>query len=292
MPVDPSGLYDPIRYILEDGGKRLRPLLLMMAAEAFGKDPAEVVNQAIGIEVFHNFTLLHDDIMDRAPIRRGRPTVHCKWNDNTAILSGDAMVILAYKFLTSGLKSGEVLQIFNKAALEVCEGQQLDMDFESMDNVPLEDYINMIRLKTAVLLACALEIGAKLAGADAESCESIYKFGEQLGLAFQIQDDLLDTYGDSKVFGKEIGGDIREGKKTYLRIQAFLKSNEDERKILLKSRDYNTIRNLYDKLKVREDAEKAIESYFSTATSYLDKCNGFNKDRILEFANILVKRNK
>jgi len=295
IPQIPQGLYDPIKYIMEDGGKRLRPLLLLIAAEAFGSDCSNSINQALAIEVFHNFTLLHDDIMDRAPIRRGRQTVHLKWNDNTAILSGDAMVILAYKLLVKGLSPkyhSEVMGIFNKAALEVCEGQQYDMDFESKETVSIEEYVEMIRLKTAVLLAGALQIGATLSGADKDSCDAIYKFGESLGLAFQIQDDLLDTYGDSSVFGKQIGGDIREGKNTFLRIQAFLKADEKQKQILISSRDYDEIRGVYDLLNVRESAQKAIENCFSIAVNFLDRCSGIDKSLLLDFANKLLKRDR
>lgn len=283
LPISPDKLYTPIRYIMEDGGKRMRPLLLILAGELYGKgNQDEIIAAAIGIEVFHNFTLLHDDIMDSAPIRRGRPTVHIKWSDNVAILSGDAMVILAYRLMSQGIsrdKIGEVLNIFNKAAMEVCEGQQWDMDFEAMECVALEQYIDMIRLKTSVLMAAALEIGAYIGGANEKERQAIYNFGVNLGLAFQIQDDLLDTYGDSSTFGKTIGGDISVGKKTFLYITAMGRAHFDDRVILKNSRDYNEIRALYDNFGVKTVAQKAVQHYFDEAMRALKGCSS-NKARL------------
>jgi len=294
MPDTAKGLYEPIEYILEDGGKRIRPLLLLLAAESFGADASHFVNQSLALEVFHNFTLLHDDIMDRAPIRRGRQTVHLKWNDNTAILSGDAMVIMAYQLLVDKIHEkniSDVISIFNKAALEVCEGQQLDMDFESMKEVSVKQYLEMIRLKTAVLLAAAAEIGACLAGASLAQRKIVYQFAQQLGLAFQIQDDLLDTYGDSTVFGKQIGGDIAVGKKTFLQITALSAAGEKERETIQESRDYDVVRGLYDKLGVKLVAEKAIEDHFASAMESLSQLT-CDREQLELFAKSLMKRNK
>lgn len=214
----PKGLYAPIDYLLALGGKRLRPVLVLMACEALGKDPRAALPAAKAVEIFHNFTLMHDDIMDKAIVRRGAQTVHEKWDINTAILSGDAMLIQAYQSL-NGYPTELFLsltQLLSKTALEVCEGQQYDVDFESRDNVSIEEYLEMIRLKTAVLVGCALQMGAQIAGASEEDAKQLYAFGEQLGIAFQLQDDYLDTFGDSASFGKRIGGDIVENKKTIL----------------------------------------------------------------------------
>lgn len=221
--TEPKNLYEPISYILDLGGKRLRPILVLMGAKAFGGNHEDALDAALAVEVFHNFTLLHDDIMDDAPLRRSQATVHEKWDVNTAILSGDAMLILAYKFLESydGATYKKLMQLFNKTALEVCEGQQYDMDFETRNNVSVEEYIKMIGLKTSVLVAAALQMGGIIAGASDEDAKKIYDFGLNLGLAFQLQDDYLDAFGDAATFGKQVGGDIMENKKTYLYIEAL-----------------------------------------------------------------------
>mgnify|MGYP002519841922 FL=1 len=219
----PYGLYEPIEYTLAAGGKRVRPQLAMIASQMFGGKDEDVLPAALALEVFHNFTLLHDDVMDKADVRRGRPTVHVKWNENTAILSGDQMLIEAYKLL-SGVpadKLPKVLQLFNKMATEICEGQQYDVDFESQECVTIEEYLKMIRLKTSVLLANALQIGAYIAGADEQAQEALYQFGINIGLAFQIQDDILDVWGDPKTFGKAVGGDISCNKKTFVYLEAM-----------------------------------------------------------------------
>ena len=229
------GLYDPIDYVMSLGGKRIRPSLLLMSADAFGANPKDFVNQALAIEVFHNFTLLHDDVMDNAPVRRGKPTVHVKWSESTAILSGDAMLIKAYELLADGIpddKLPSVLALFSRTAREVCEGQQLDMEFESRNDVAESEYLEMIRLKTAVLLAASLKIGAMLAGADNDKADFIYEFGINIGLAFQLKDDLLDVYGDPDSFGKQVGGDIKERKKTFLLINAYAKATALQRERL------------------------------------------------------------
>lgn len=226
-PAQPSNLYEPIRYTLDSGGKRLRPTLLLSVMAALGADIEKGISQALGIEMFHNFTLLHDDIMDNADVRRGRPTVHRKWDDNTAILSGDCMLSMATLMVADCDAShlSDIIGLFNKTAIEVYEGQQYDMDFESRNDVTIDEYMYMIRLKTSVLLACACKMGAILADAPADTAQAFYQYGISLGLAFQLQDDRLDTYGDPLIFGKQIGGDIINNKKTWLSITA---SSEDE----------------------------------------------------------------
>ncbi len=227
LPGHPSGLYDPIRYTLNCGGKRLRPVLALAACEAFGKEAMTAIHQAIAIEMFHNFTLLHDDVMDKAEVRRGRPTVHVKWNEETAILSGDAMLTTANMLLAvkCGERLPQALELFNGTAMNIYEGQQYDMDFESRTDVTVEEYMEMIRLKTSVLLGCACGMGALMADAPFETQVRFFDFGVNLGLAFQLQDDYLDTYGDPETFGKSIGGDILNDKKTWLLIMAM---NEDK----------------------------------------------------------------
>jgi geranylgeranyl diphosphate synthase type II len=222
----PAALYDPVHYILQLGGKRLRPVLALMSADMYGATAGKAMDAAVAVEVFHNFTLLHDDIMDAADLRRGQPTVHKKWDTNTGILSGDAMLILAYQQLDSyeGSVFKDLITLFSRTALEVCEGQQHDVDFETRDDVSIDEYLTMIKLKTSVLVGCALQMGAIIAGADKKEQELIYTYGVELGIAFQLMDDYLDAYGDPETFGKEVGGDIRENKKTYL----YLKSIEDE----------------------------------------------------------------
>ncbi len=224
--TEPAGLYDPVHYILSLGGKRLRPLLTLMSAQMYGATVKEAMNAAIAVEVFHNFTLLHDDIMDAADLRRGKETVHKKWDINTGILSGDAMLIMAYRLFEDYDKDKfyELNKVFSRTALEVCEGQQYDVDFETRDDVTVPEYLNMIKLKTSVLVGCALQMGAIVAGAEKNEQDLIYNYGINLGLAFQLMDDYLDAFGDPETFGKEVGGDIRENKKTYL----YLKSIENE----------------------------------------------------------------
>lgn len=299
---EPPGLYAPIRYILEDGGKRIRPLLCLLSADLCGGRVREALPAAVAVEVFHNFTLLHDDIMDRAPMRRGRPTVHLKWSENSAILSGDAMLILAYQILASGNYGGllpELLAVFNRAAMEVCQGQQYDMEFEVSDRpVSREEYIGMIRLKTSVLLAAALEMGAIVGGASPAERRALYDFGVNLGLAFQIQDDLLDTYGDAETFGKTIGGDIAVGKKTFLHIAAMAAASAEQRAAILAPGDMDEklprVRAIYDALGVRSAAEAAIEDYFSRALASLRGAHGdAGRLAVLEkYAYSLLKRKK
>ena len=223
----PDNLYDPVRYILTLGGKRLRPILTLVSCEYFGGSPKDAMNASIAIEVFHNFSLVHDDIMDQAPLRRGKQTVHTKWDLNTGILSGDAMLILAYRYFENypAPVFKELAKLFSKTALEVCEGQQLDIDFETRNDVTLEEYIKMIEFKTAVLLGAAMKMGAQVAGANESCCNSIYEFGRNLGIAFQLQDDYLDAFGDPEHFGKQVGGDILTNKKTFLYITAKANAN-------------------------------------------------------------------
>ncbi|MBD5248828.1 MAG: polyprenyl synthetase family protein [Barnesiella sp.] len=226
-PERPEGLYQPIAYILDCGGKRLRPVLTLATCQALCGNSGKALNQAMAMEMFHNFTLLHDDVMDKADLRRGRPTVHRKWDEATAILSGDALLTLATQRVTmnAGEYLNDVMDLFNKTAMEVYEGQQYDMDFEQQDDVTIEQYVEMIRLKTSVLLGAACEMGAIMGGASAEVRKAMYTFGEKLGLAFQLQDDYLDTYGDALIFGKEIGGDIVNNKRTWLLVTALSKDS-------------------------------------------------------------------
>ena len=279
-PEEPVLLYAPIKYGLEVGGKRIRPTLLMLAYNLYADDIERGLMPAMAVEIFHNFTLLHDDIMDNAAVRRGRPSVHAKWGENVAILSGDAMLILAYNHLqrTQTDKLAKIFEIFNKMAAEVCEGQQFDMDFETQTKVSVVDYMRMIELKTAALLAGSAHIGATLAGASAQDCQKLYNFGLEVGLAFQFQDDLLDSFGDERL-GKKIGGDILEGKKTILMIEAFSRADEEQREVLRTThlrKDLSdaekiaTIKALYEELGVPERVEQQISQKFQRALSILD----------------------
>ncbi len=279
--IEPKNLYTPIEYILDLGGKRLRPILVLMGATAFGGDYKKGLDAALAVEVFHNFTLLHDDIMDAAPLRRGKDTVHEKWDVNTAILSGDAMMIMSYQLLDSyeGAAYKKLMQLFNKTALEVCEGQQYDMDFETRDNVSVEEYIKMIGLKTSVLVAAALQMGAIVANASEEESEKIYEFGLNLGIAFQLQDDYLDAYGDAATFGKQVGGDIMENKKTYLYIEALKYASPEIKNELLgwyeQELDDNTekvarVKEIFKEVGSDTLTRDAIENYTDKAFSILD----------------------
>jgi geranylgeranyl diphosphate synthase type II len=299
----PSELYDPIAYTLNLGGKRIRPLLVLLGCDLFHGDIEKALPAAIAIELFHNFTLLHDDIMDRAPLRRGKETVYKKWNTNIAILSGDTMFALACGHLS---QSGpDVLPLalteFTNAARLVCEGQQQDMNFETLNVVSISDYIEMIRLKTAVLIGCSLKLGAILAKAPAAEADRIYSFGENIGLAFQLQDDLLDVFGDEQKFGKEIGGDILSGKKTFLLLKAYEIAPEKVRSELnhcfsghpLPDKEKITlVKNIYQSLKIRELTLEEIGKYFSTALQSLDGIHADepSKKALRSFANDLLKR--
>lgn len=275
----PAELYEPLDYTLQQKGKRLRPVLVIMACDIFDGPIQEAILPAIGIEVFHNFTLIHDDIMDQSPMRRGKETVYKKWDNNIAILSGDAMFIKAYEFMLThnSERTIEILKIFNQTAIEVCEGQQFDMNFEKQDNVCIDDYINMIRLKTAVLLGASLKIGAIIGHADARNADLMYQFGEQIGLAFQLKDDLLDTFGDPSVFGKQTGTDILSNKKTYLYLKAFEIANESQKKELINAfnisnptKKIQTVISLYDQLDVKAHTEEIMKVYYNQALKHLE----------------------
>lgn len=300
FPHEPEGLYAPIRYALEAGGKRLRPSLAVMAYRVFAQDVEKVLPAAAALELFHTFTLLHDDIMDNAPVRRGRESVYRQWGTNTAILSGDAMMIEAYTLLERVPHLPEVLHEFNKLSIEVCEGQQMDMDFERRDEVPVEEYMEMIRLKTAVLIAGAAKIGAVAAGASAADCEAIYKYGLELGLAFQLQDDYLDTYGTAETLGKNIGGDIAEGKKTFLAITALDGAGDATRRAILSTfRDTShpleqrvgRIRTIYNSLDVPAITLAAVAEHLSLAAEALDGVTG-DTAPLKEVLDAIKDRNK
>ena len=282
---EPYGLYEPIAYTLEAGGKRVRPQLAMIASQMFGGKEEDVLPAALALEVFHNFTLLHDDVMDKAEVRRGRPTVHVKWNENTAILSGDQMVIEAYKLLSNvpANKLPKALHLFNKMATEICEGQQYDVDFESQEHVAIENYLKMIRLKTSVLLATALQMGAYIAGANDEQQEALYQFGINIGLAFQIQDDILDVWGDPATFGKAVGGDISCNKKTFVYLEAMRRLGDEA--ISQEARELkhwyslvledNTekiaaVKKIFERLCVRPLCELLVDDYTDKALDLLN----------------------
>ena len=298
---EPYGLYEPIEYTLAAGGKRVRPQLAMIACQLFGGNEEDVLPAALALEVFHNFTLLHDDVMDKADVRRGRPTVHMKWNENTAILSGDQMLIEAYKLL-SGLpadKLPEVLRLFNKMATEICEGQQYDVDFESQSHVTIDEYLNMIRLKTSVLLATALQIGAYVAGADTPTQEALYQFGIAVGLAFQIQDDILDVWGDPKTFGKAVGGDISCNKKTFVYLEAMRRLGDEANTLeswYSQVLEDNTekiaaVKAIFEQLRVREACEAVVAQYTQTALEILDTLpQNTATDQLRQLANKLTTR--
>ena len=299
----PDELYAPIRYVLSLGGKRIRPTFLIMAYNMYADDIESVFSTAAGMEIFHNFTLLHDDLMDRADMRRGKATVHKKWNDNTAILSGDGMLVLAYRYLaeSSAPELKKVLDLANETVTGIMEGPQYDMEFETRDDVREKEYIEMIRLKTSVLLAACVQMGAMLGGASEHDSELLYEFGEKIGLAFQLQDDLLDVYGDPAVFGKKIGGDILCNKKTYLYINAYRladgkQKSELDRWAVYDGNDPDSkiagVRAIYDAVGVKALSEKLINSYFDEAMKKLDQVNlsADRKSLLREYAGSLLNR--
>ncbi|MFR9650274.1 MAG: polyprenyl synthetase family protein [Rikenellaceae bacterium] len=304
LPSEPENLYAPIRYSISGGGKRIRPLLLMLTHSLFDDNYSEALPAAAAIEVFHTFTLLHDDIMDNAPIRRGKASVHAQWGSNVAILSGDVMMINAYKLLSQVQPQyiGQALEVFNNMASEVCEGQQYDMDFETRPKVSVAEYMTMIELKTSVLLGGAAYIGALLGGATIEQCKTLQKIGTVLGLAFQLQDDLLDSYGDEQL-GKAIGGDILEGKQTFLMITAMSRADEPTREILRNThRDESLsnkekiarIKEVYDKLDIVHLTKQQIKTKFDRALAMLDSLN-IDEGKLFtlkEFAQSLINRRK
>lgn len=282
FPSSPSNLYDPLRYFMALGGKRMRPILTLLGAELFGEEKEKALSAAMAVEVFHNFTLIHDDIMDEAPLRRNKETVHIKWDKNIAILSGDVLFVKGFQLLASQKSEhlGTLLELFNKTAIEVCEGQQLDMDFESRQNVKIEEYIEMIRLKTSVLLGCALEMGAIIANASFEERKYLYDFGQHIGIAFQIQDDILDLYADPEKFGKQIGGDVISNKKTLLNLKAFDSANGVQKEILQQLSEeadlefkVKSTREIYAQIGVREQCELLMQEHYHFALSSLEKIN-------------------
>jgi len=301
LPKNPKGLYEPARYLLNIGGKRMRPVLTLMGCELFHTNYANAKDAALAVELFHNFSLVHDDIMDKAPLRRGKETVHKKWNENTAILCGDALLIEAYKLLCTYQPelSHQLLAIFNKTASEVCEGQHQDMDFETQKIVSIDEYIEMIRKKTAVLLGCSLKMGSIIGGASESEAEELYQFGVNLGLAFQLQDDLLDVYADQTKFGKQVGGDIIANKKTYLLLLAFQDANESQKnqlEQLLSETDLEKkvfeVKAIYKLLDIETKAHKKMQTIYSTA---LDSLNGLTvseekKKPLRNLAEFLMSR--
>lgn len=307
LPYDrqPETIYAPIKYVLSIGGKRIRPVLMLLSYNLYKEDPESILMPACALETYHNYTLLHDDLMDNADMRRGMPTVHRKWNANTAILSGDSMLVVAYQRMAqcAADKLKPVLDLFTETALEIGEGQQYDMDFECRTDVTEAEYIEMIRLKTSVLLACAMKIGAILADAPAEDADLLYKFGERLGLAFQLQDDLLDVYGDPAVFGKSIGGDITSNKKTYMLINAMQRADARQRAELdrwITARDFDragkiaAVTAIYNELGIRELCEERINHYFAESAQCLALVGVANerKEQLRAFMDYLLKREK
>lgn len=299
----PENLYAPIKYVLKIGGKRLRSALCLMACEMFSGDYQQAIKPALALEIFHNFTLLHDDIMDDAPVRRNKTTVHKKWDSNIALLSGDAMSIIAYKYIAqTPVQLNQCLEVFNDTALKICEGQQLDMDFENNINVTIKDYIYMISLKTAVFIACSLKIGAIIGGANAKDSQLIYDAGYNIGLAFQLQDDLLDTYGEKNKFGKQIGGDIISNKKTFLLINALQSANKQQHEELIsrlsiKNPDPNekikTFIDIYNNLNVKDETLNQINNYLELAITDINdiSINSNSKESLYQFVDYIRNRN-
>ena len=299
----PQSLYEPVKYVLTLGGKRMRPVLMLMAYNLFKEHPEDIMMQALGLETYHNYTLLHDDLMDNADLRRGHQTVHKRWDANTAILSGDSMLVLAYQRMQQcdARHLPAVMDLFTETALEIGEGQQYDMDFETRNDVTEEEYIEMIRLKTSVLLACAMKIGALLGDASERDAELLYKYGEQIGLAFQLQDDLLDVYGDEKIFGKAIGGDITSNKKTYMLINAVNRANSEQRAELMhwieakqfdRQQKIAAVTKLYDQIGIRELCEAKINYFFEQSKKYLEQVSvgDERKDLLRRYAGELMER--
>ena len=307
LPYDrqPASLYEPVKYVLSLGGKRIRPVLALLSYNLWRESPEDILMPAVGLETYHNYTLLHDDLMDKADMRRGHQTVHRRWNDNTAILSGDSMLVLAYQRVAQvpADKLRPVLDLFTETALEIGEGQEYDMAFETRNDVTEAEYIEMIRLKTSVLLACALKMGAILADAPQADIDCIYRLGEQLGLAFQLQDDLLDVYGDPKVFGKAIGGDITSNKKTYMLINAYNRADDRQRSELQRwvmatsfdrAEKVAAVTRLYDEIGIRQLCEEKINYYFAEAGRYLNELRvpEERKQALRQFMDEMLHRDK
>lgn len=302
---EPKNLYEPIDYILQLSGKRIRPILTLMSADILSGDYKKAFPAALAVEVFHNFTLVHDDIMDDAPLRRGKKTVHEKWNLNTGILSGDAMLILAYQYFENYEPATfqKLAKLFSQTALEVCDGQQLDIDFETRNDVTIEEYINMIRLKTSVLVAAALKMGAIVAEASDKDADLLYEYGLNLGLAFQLQDDYLDTFGDPETFGKQVGGDIIENKKTYLYLKALeLADTNDKQKLEFfyqqKLKDnsikVDEVKRIFERCDIPSSIQKLIQDYTTLSFDSLKEMNisESNKEKLIAFGSYLMARNK
>ena len=307
LPYDrePASLYEPIRYVLSLGGKRIRPVLMLLGYNLFKEHPEHILMPALGLETYHNYTLLHDDLMDNADLRRGHQTVHKKWDANKAILSGDSMLVLAYQRIAQcdAAHLPQVLHLFTETALEIGEGQEYDMTFETRNDVTEDEYIEMIRLKTSVLLACALKIGAILADASEKDADLLYQFGEKIGLAFQLQDDLLDVYGDSAVFGKAIGGDITSNKKTYMLINAVNRANQEQRAELMRwieAEEFNrqekvaAVTRLYDEIGIRQLCEQKINFYFEQGKQLLEQVNvpSDRKEQLRRYTNEMMHRER
>lgn len=301
FPETPSNLYDPLRYFMKLGGKRMRPILTLMGAELFGENMASALPSAMAIEIFHNFTLIHDDIMDEAPLRRNKATIHKKWNQSIAILSGDVLFVKAFQQLSrqNNEHLPELLNLFTKTAVEVCEGQQMDMDFESRTDVTIPEYIEMIRLKTSVLLGCSLEMGAIIANANKADRENIYNFGQHIGIAFQIQDDILDLYADPEKFGKQIGGDVIANKKTLLTLKANQMANIVEKEILLQLSEepdlqfkVSKTRDILNLIGAREACEKIMKEHYNLAMNALNVVNIPDESKIplINLADFLMFR--
>jgi len=301
----PATLYEPVKYVLSMGGKRLRPVLMLMAYNLYKDEPETIMMQALALETFHNFTLLHDDLMDNANMRRGHQTVHKRWNANTAILSGDSMLVLAFQRMQMCDESHlhDVMSLFTQTAIEIDEGQQYDIDFETRTDVTEEEYIEMIRLKTSVLVACAMKMGGVLADASQQDADLLYRFGERIGLAFQLQDDLLDVYGDPEVFGKAIGGDILSNKKTYMLINALNRANPRQRKELMqwveatdfdRSEKIAAVTRLYDEIGIRQLCEQKIDDYYTAGKALLEQVSvsdSRKKELLLYVADMMNRQN-
>ena len=301
FPKAPENLYDPLRYFMALGGKRIRPILTLMATELFSVDPQNSFNAALAVEVFHNFSLIHDDIMDDAPLRRNKPTVHERWGSNVAILSGDVLLVKAYQLIAKqdARHLPDLLNLFNSTAVEVCEGQQMDMDFELRKDVSIAEYIEMIRLKTSVLLGCALEMGAIVADASPKDRKKLYTFGQHIGIAFQIQDDILDLFADPKKFGKQVGGDVIANKKTLLNLKALQMASEDQRQSLERlshEQDHAVkvmrTREIYVEIGVRSACEQLMLEHYTLAMQSVNsvKCPQDKKTPLIHLAALLMNR--
>jgi len=299
-PQDPSGLYDPIAYLLALKGKRIRPALTILACSLYSGEVEEAIPVALAWEIFHNFTLMHDDVMDKADLRRGQATVHKKWNENSAILSGDAMLILAYKFLAKSTSPElkKLLDLFSETAAKICEGQQFDMDYENRTIISGKEYVEMIRLKTAVMLGACLKSGAIVGGASENDQQNLYEFGIQLGLAFQIKDDWLDVYSNPDLFGKKPGGDILCNKKTFLLVSAFEEANEEDKEALLywmgnttqSEEKINAVRQIYDKLSIKEKTQTVLQNYYRQSINALQKVSTTKKKILKDIAKEMFER--